>query len=284
MPTDVKQIKTNADLRQDLARRYRSTATQGLDGLDPEQVDTDFERLMADGYVIMERLLSEEQIQAFRQEVTPFLQHTGRTSFEGARTQRVYDVLSKTRVLDPLAEHPRVLALLDRLFLPNYLLSQVQIINILPDERAQLLHHDDASYPFPRPRPPLGAATVWAIDDFTADNGATSIIPGSHRWDQQREPQPGEAIPCIMPAGSVVLFLGTTWHGGGANQSDQARLAATCQYCEPYLRQQENFLLEVSRDTARQLSENMLRMIGYSIHPPFYGMVNGMHPKRLLTE
>jgi ectoine hydroxylase-related dioxygenase (phytanoyl-CoA dioxygenase family) len=278
----VKQIKSNDDLKKDLAGRYRMTRSEGVEDLEPALVDADFQKLMRDGYVVIERLLSDEQIDAFRTGVEPLLHHTGRTSFEGARTQRVYDVFSKTRALDALTEHPRILALLDRLFLPNYLLSQAQIINILPGEDAQLLHHDDASYPFARPRPPLGAATVWAIDEFTAENGATSIIPGSHLWDQQRKPRPEEVMPCVMPAGSVVFFLGTTWHGGGANHSDRARLAATCQYCEPYLRQQENFLLEISRETALELSENLLRMIGYSIHPPFYGMVNGMHPKRLL--
>jgi ectoine hydroxylase-related dioxygenase (phytanoyl-CoA dioxygenase family) len=86
-----------------------------------------------------------------------------------------------------------------------------------------------------------------------------------------------------MPAGSCVLFLGTLWHGGGANSSDRPRLAVTAQYCEPWLRPQEAFTLSVGPDIAPVLSEDIQRMIGYSIHPPFVGMVDGMHPKRLLT-
>ena len=190
-------------------------------------------------------------------------------------------MLNKTRACDLIADHPRVLALLDRLLLPNYLLSMLQVINILPGEQAQMLHTDDAFYPLPRPRKALGAATIWAIDDFTADNGATDIIPGSHLWGEEA-PDPADRRPVVMPAGSCVFLLGTLWHGGGANRSDRPRLAVTAQYCEPWVRPQEAFTLSMTRDTVRAVSEDIRRMLGYSIHPPFIGQVDGMHPKRLL--
>lgn len=167
------------------------------------------------------------------------------------------------------------------MFLPNYLLSQAQVINILPGEAAQPLHHDDGFYRLPRPRAPLGAATVWAIDGFTAMNGATVVIPQSHSW-ADRMGEVTEALPAVMPAGSVIFFLGTTWHGGGANRSDNSRLAVTCQYCEPYLRQQENFLLELDSKTVASLAPELQSLVGYSVHPPFMGMVDGKHPLRLL--
>ena len=85
-----------------------------------------------------------------------------------------------------------------------------------------------------------------------------------------------------MAAGSCVFFLGTLWHGGGANRSQHDRLAVTAQYCEPWLRPQEAFTLSATRDTVRVVSEDIRRMLGYSIHPPFIGQVDGMHPKRLL--
>ena len=87
-----------------------------------------------------------------------------------------------------------------------------------------------------------------------------------------------------MPAGSVVFYPGTFWHGGGANKTADARMAVTCQYCQPWLRQQENYSLSISREVVREVSEDIRRMLGYSIHAPFMGMVNGMHPKRLLEE
>jgi ectoine hydroxylase-related dioxygenase (phytanoyl-CoA dioxygenase family) len=213
--------------------------------------------------------------------VTPLLDKHGRNNFEGALTQRVYSVLNKTRACDRIVDHPRVLALLDRLFLPNYLLSMLQVINILPGEAAQMLHSDDLFYPIPRPRAPLGAATIWAIDDFTDTNGATDIIPGSHAWGD-RVPSDAERRPVVMPAGSCVFFVGTLWHGGGANRSASPRLAVTAQYCEPWLRPQEAFTLSATRDTVRAVSEDIRRMLGYSIFPPFIGQVDGMHPKRLL--
>ncbi|WP_371319989.1 phytanoyl-CoA dioxygenase family protein [Pseudomonas gingeri] len=280
--SSAKQIQSQDDLRRDLAGTFRATRSTGYEDIPSDVINEDYERLMRDGYVILPNLLSEAQLLRVRQASADHLGATGRNTFEGELTQRVYDVFSKTRSVDPLAEHPRVLALLDRLLQPNYLLSQTQIINILPKSPAQLIHHDDAAYPVPRPRPPLGAATVWAIDPFTRENGATVVVPGSHKWPEGRTPNPEELVPCEMPAGSAVLFLGTLWHGGGANTSAGPRLAVTSQYCEPWVRQQENFILEVSRETVRQLSENLIRMIGYSVYPPFFGMVNGMHPKRLL--
>ena len=269
-------------LSSDLAGTYPRTASAGAT-VDPAVVDADLASVRRDGYVILPDVLSTGQIDEIRSAVLPLLDRQGRNAFEGRATQRLYSVLNKTRTCDVIADHPRVLALLDRLLLPNYLLSMLQVINILPGEQAQMLHTDDAFYPLPRPRKALGAATIWAIDDFTADNGATDIIAGSHRWGEEH-PDPAERQPVVMPAGSCVFFLGTLWHGGGANRSDRPRLAVTAQYCEPWVRPQEAFTLSMNRETVRAVSEDIRRMLGYSIHPPFIGQVDGMHPKRLLDE
>lgn len=269
-------------LSKDLAGTHRRTASAGQT-VDSAVADADLAAVLRDGYVVMPDLLDAGQLEEIRAAVTPLLDHHGRNSFEGGLTQRVYSVLNKTRVCDVIAEHTRVLALLDRMLLPNYLLSMLQVINILPGEQAQMLHTDDGFYPIPRPRKALGAATIWAIDDFTADNGATDVIVGSHLWGDQ-DPDPAQRQPVVMSAGSCVFFPGTLWHGGGANRSAAARLAVTAQYCEPWVRPQEAFTLSTSRDTARAVSEDIRRMLGYSIHPPFIGQVDGMHPKRLLEE
>jgi ectoine hydroxylase-related dioxygenase (phytanoyl-CoA dioxygenase family) len=281
MNTDEESVTTLEDLRGDLAQRYKWTPSGGS-MVDSAVVDADLAALARDGYVVWENLLDAEQCREIREVVRPWLGHTGRNSFEGRRTQRVYSVLSRTRVCDRLVDNPRVLATLDRLLMPNYLLSALQAINIQPGESAQMAHHDDGFYPIPRPREPLAAATIWAIDDFTADNGATVVVPGSHRWGKRR-PGPGDpALPVVMPAGSCVFFVGTLWHGGGANTSAHDRLAVTAQYCQPWLRPMEAFTLSVSRDIARNVSDDIQRMLGYSIHPPFVGAVDGLHPLRLL--
>ncbi|MEH6490564.1 phytanoyl-CoA dioxygenase family protein [Halopseudomonas sp.] len=273
-------------LKSGYAKAYQSTAGS-QQAVDAAELDSLHMALMREGYVILERIVAEDQLEPIRQQLLGLLpQQGGRNGFEGTRTQRLYGVISKTLACNPLVEHPLVLGLLDRVLAPNYLLSQLQVINILPGEQAQPLHHDDAFYPVPRPRAHFGAATIIALDDFTAENGATVVIPRSHTWDGHvpTEKDCASSIPIIMPKGSMVLFLGTLWHGGGANYSSKPRLAATAQYCEPWARQQENFSLSVSPERARECSAHIQRMLGYSIHPPFMGMVNGMHPRRLLDN
>ena len=274
------KILSQDDLDLDLAGTHKFHQRQNT--IDPAQTQAEYDLLMRDGFVILENLLNEAEINELKRQSDPHLTHHGRNNFEGFKTQRIYNVFTKMRALDPLAEHPRVLALLDKLFMPNYRLSQALLINIMPGEEAQPFHCDDTFYKWPRPRPALGAATIMAVDEFTGDNGSTVYIPGSHTWDEERQPTREEAIPAILKPGSAIFFLGTLWHGGGANTTNHSRLAATCQYCEPWLRQQANFCLEVPKETVAGLSEPMKSMLGYSIHPPFMGMVNGMHPKRLL--
>lgn len=266
----------------DHARKYRQLKPAA--DRQSAETDADFDVLMKQGFVIIERLLSEEQCEAIKAEGLGLLGYTGRNAFEEHKTQRVYNVLAKTEMADELATHPRILGLLDKLFRPGFLLSQSQIINIQPGENAQGLHFDESFYRIPRPRAPLGAATVWAIDAFTSDNGATVVIPESHHWDDDRIGTREEAIPAAMPQGSVIFFLGTTWHGGGQNQSNCARFAITHQYCDAYMRQQENYLLELSKERVREMSPELQSLVGYNIYPPFMGMVDGMHPLRTLER
>jgi Phytanoyl-CoA dioxygenase (PhyH) len=278
MSVDVTSLD---DLSGDLAGTHRRSESAGA-SVDAAVAEADLAKLRRDGYVILPDLLSPSELDEIRAAVEPLLHKTGRNAFEGRTTQRVYSVLNKTRSCDRIADHPRVLALLDRLLMPNYLLSMLQVINILPGEKAQMLHFDDAFYPLPRPRAALSAATIWAIDDFTDTNGATDIVPGSHEWGDVPDAPEDQREPVVMSAGSCVFFVGTLWHGGGANRSKNPRLAVTAQYCEPWLRTQEAFTLSITRDTVRAVSEDIRRMLGYSIHPPFVGQVDGMHPKRLL--
>ena len=270
----------------DHAKKYRSTAgsQEAIEETIKRRCLDDLER---DGFTIVENVLDAAVTDHIREAVDPLFVHDGgRNAFEGFQTRRLYSPIDDTEALDQIVEHPLALGLLDELFEPNYLLSQLQVIDIAPGEAAQGLHPDDSFYPWPRPRPALGAATIFAIDDFTADNGATVVIPGSHRYDDHfpTDQEIATAIPAVMPKGSMLFFLGTTWHGGGANHTDRARMCVTAQYCRPWCRPQENFSLSVTRERAARSSEHMQRLLGYSIHPPFMGFVRGMHPKRLFEE
>ncbi len=281
--TDVED--TQAYLGSDLAGTYGFTRSEAAASIDPAMLEEQHQQLLRDGFIVLRDMVTAETLEALRGAATPLLDRMGRNSFEGERTQRIYSLPAKLREADPFIEHPLILAHLDRLLMPNYLLSQAQIINIKTESPAQLLHMDDGFYPWPRPRPAISVATVFALDDFTGDNGATVAIPGSHRWGEERRPEPSDPrVKAVMPAGSCILFLGNLWHGGGENASGADRLALTAQYCEPWARTQENFFLAVPPATVAELSEDLRRMLGYSIHPPFMGMVDGMHPKRLLPE
>jgi len=279
-----KRVFTNEDGSAIAEVLARHAAVPPRPGIDPARADGLVARVREDGFVILPDVLRPNEIDRIRQEVSPLLEHDGRTEFEGYRTRRVYSVIEKTLALNPLVEHPLVLALLDRLFMPNYLLSQLQAIEIHPGEVRQPLHHDDGFYPIPRPRAPIGAATILAVDDFTETNGATLMIPKSHTWGDvaPADIDSNALVPVVMPSGSAVFFLGTLWHCAGANRSGAPRMAATAQYCEPWARQQENYSLAISRERARQCSETIQGLLGYSMLFPFIGFVNGRDPKRLL--
>src|SRR5262249_23755845 len=178
----------------------------------------------------------------------------------------------------------RVMAILDRVLMKNFLISTLQSIRLHPGEAEQAWHTDDGFYIGPRPRPStLAVSVIWAIEDFTEDNGATQMIPGSHRWGAEHpDEREFEPVAAVMPAGSAIVFDGALWHRGGANRSQGTRLALSPQYCQPWLRPQESQLLIVPPDAARACSDRMRAMLGYSIHPPFIGQVDGMHPLRLV--
>jgi len=171
---------------------------------------------------------------------------------------------------------PRVLALNDYFLDPGYLLSVLQSIQINPGEAEQRLHHDDGFCNMPRPRRALGTGVIAALDDFTAENGATCMIPGSHTWGDRRG-EPSETIPIVMPAGSVAFFLSTTWHGGGQNSTSKPRRSILVQYCQPYIRPIENQFLAVDPRKLDEMPEQIVDMMGYQLHNTFIGYVSALH-------
>ncbi len=282
-------------------------------GADLAAVERSVAEIRRRGFVVLEGFLAPADIAAMRTALRPHLRSElfGRNDFEGIRTERVYSLVGLAPIFADLVEHPYILALCDAFLATNYLLTASQAINLHPDETAQPLHTDDAFYLLPRPRNAVSLSTIYALDAFTVENGATQIIPESHTWADEsierllatvdfatapreaRQPRPPGPLPptleqrlvdLTMDAGSVVVFLGTLLHRGGANRSTQSRLALSNQYCEPWARQQENYTLSVPKETARTLSPRVQALLGYSIHPPFMGHVRGMHPLRVLGE
>jgi ectoine hydroxylase-related dioxygenase (phytanoyl-CoA dioxygenase family) len=242
-------------------------------------------RLLDDGYVAVSGLLSPAELRAARADLDRVLATTppGRNSFEGRDTQRVYALFAKTRAMDAAAVHPLLLAVLDEV-LGHYQLSAPVGIRIGPGEQAQVLHRDDSVYPLPPGGPPVVVNTMWPFDEFTPENGATRLVPGSHRWAPGRRPEPGEEIlTATMAPGSALFYLGSLWHGGGANRTRRPRLGVILEYAAGWLRPQENHCLAVPREVARQLPERLQELLGYDIYPPFLGYVDGRHPRKVLS-
>jgi ectoine hydroxylase-related dioxygenase (phytanoyl-CoA dioxygenase family) len=243
--------------------------------------------LCREGFVVLPAVIGPEEISRIREQLAPYLDGRlfGRNEFEGFRSERVYALLAKAPAIATLVEHPAVLALLDELLHPGYLLSANLAINVHPGETAQSWHTDDGYCRIQRPRPPMGVSAIWAIDEFTDDNGATELIPGSHTWDSEPARVDDRDIErVVMPAGSVVVFFGTLLHRGGANRSNRSRLAVTPQYCEPWIRQIETMSLAVPPAVASTFSSRVQALLGYGIYPPFIGYVDGRDPRRLLAQ
>ena len=243
------------------------------------------ERLLDDGYVVVTGMLPPAEVAAARADLDRILAatKTGRNAFEGFSTQRVYALFAKTRTFDRAAVSPLLLAVLDRV-LGHYQLSAPVGIRIGPGERAQILHRDDAVYPLPEPHPPVVVNTMWPLDEFTEANGATRFVPGSHRWEAGRSPGDGDRLlTATMSPGSAMFYLGSLWHGGGANRTGAPRLGVILEYAAAWLRPQENHCLAVPRATVAGLPERLQELLGYDIYPPFLGYVDGVHPRKALA-
>jgi ectoine hydroxylase-related dioxygenase (phytanoyl-CoA dioxygenase family) len=257
-------------------------------------------QLQEKGYALIPDFLSAEQLLKVNALCDSLLgDHTGRNNFEGHQTERIYTLVARDRVFQDIVEDARIMALCDALFLPNYLLTASQAIVISPGESPQPWHTDDAFYPIPRPRSMISLSTIVAVDAFTAENGGTEVIPGSHLWnddkvagyyrsgDVELDPQfadklAGRGVPIEMASGTCVVFAGTLLHRGGANNSNGTRRAFSNQYCQPWARTQENFFLAVPPDEAAKMSPKLQSLLGYSIHPPFMGQVTASHPLKAL--
>ncbi len=243
------------------------------------------QRLIEDGYVVVSGMMPDADVEAAKADLGRVLEatKTGRNAFEGFSTQRIYALFAKTRTFDEAAIHPLLLAVMDTV-LGHYQLSAPVGIRIGPGEQAQVLHTDDMIYPIPQPHPPVVVNTMWPLDEFTEANGATRFIAGSHRWEPGRRPTADDVVSyAAISPGSAMFYLGSLWHGGGANRTSRPRLGVILEYAAAWLRQQENHCLAVPRSTVRQLPDRLAELLGYNIYPPFVGYVDGSHPRKVLS-
>ena len=240
-------------------------------------------RLDHDGYVVLPQRIGGEELAAAREEIAVLLAaaYWG-SGFDGSRTRRVWALLAKTRCMDRAALDPVVLDTVEQMIGPGAQFSLTYATEVHPGQDAQMLHYEQGIYPLPRDRDVMVTA-IWALDDFTADNGATRVIPGSHR---QAEAQSGtsEAMPVEMPAGSVLLFTGRLWHSAGANTGTTPRLGVVIDYAQPWLRPCEAHTLSADPGQVRQLPQRLQELLGFNQPSPYLGFINGRHPREWLLD
>lgn len=238
------------------------------------------------GACVVTDALSPQRLAQVEAELTPWFEAAacGEGPFFGRRTRRFSALFAKSVSTIPLAIDPLVLLAAETMLGAGgrgcdcIQLNLTQAIGIGPGEPAQHPHRDDDFFPFPHAGAELMINALWTIDPFTAANGATCIAPGSHRWDRKRAATPDQFIPAEAPPGAVTLWLGATLHGGGPNTTEAIRRGVVMSYSAGWLAPAEKLLLSISPALARTLPERLQRLIGYQIHRPNLGWVEGRDP------
>src|SRR5262245_54572224 len=252
-------------------------------------VDLHVKEVADQGYTIVRDAIEPDLVDALNDSLSRlerFLDvQPSPNSFEGHKTLRVYNLLAYDDVWERIPVHGSVLPIVEGVLDPGCLISSLSSIAILPGETAQPIHADDQLIPIPKPHPPTVCNSMWALTDFTEANGATRIIPGSHLADCSPDyGAPYDSIAAEMPKGSVLIWHGSLWHGGGANTTDEKRVGIAMNYCAGYIRQQENQQLGLSRETVEGFSPRLRELVGYSVYNMLIGHINKQSPEHLLLE
>ncbi len=254
------------------------------------QLEPHLAELREQGFTILERAIEPELVAALATAIRRVERESGAAPrgnpAEGFATLRTYNLLAKDPVFQAMPVHPAVLPLVERVLDPGCLLSGMTAIDIGPGERPQPIHPDDLVMTVPRPHPPLMCTTIWALTDFTEANGATRILPGTHREPGLPDPvAPRSSIPAEVAAGSVIVLDGSLWHGGGGNTTaDEWRIGVNVQYCAGFCRPQQNQYLGVPLEITRTFSDRLLELCGYSLYKGIMGHIDGRSPAVVLGD
>ena len=252
--------------------------------------------LQADGAVVVEGAVPTATLEGLNSDLDRFVDELGvglrdpvnerMVEFYGGSTVRFDGLPAKSPSFVELLQLPMLQGVADVLLKPNcedYLLNTAQLIEIRPGETAQMIHRDEDAWPhLPPQKPQLEVEAMFALTDFTIANGATNVVPGSHLWAPKRQPEPHEILQAEMPAGSALVYLGSTLHGGGANTtSGTIRRGMFLGLVVGWLRTEENTFLTVPIDAARDMPVRVQELLGYKAHGPI-GVVDVGSPMVML--
>lgn len=243
----------------------------------------------ADGYAIIHDVIDDDACHQLIAEIDrverEFDITFGQNGFEGFETRRIFNLIARGPSFRDLVINQTILQSIEGLLGEDFLLSGTTSMHIGPGETIQPLHSDDGMITLPRPHPATMVTTLWALSTFTSQNGATRLIPGSHKL-KGITPGSGhedDILLAEMPAGSVLILHGSTWHGGGANTTAQVdRYGLSIQYVAGWCRQQQNLMLGTPRDIVASYPRRLQELIGYSMYRNVMGHVDRAHPLSLL--
>ena len=241
------------------------------------------------GWTVIEDAIEPDLLDALLGDLDRLVDELGikpaSNSFEGTNTLRVYNLLARRELWWQVPVHPVVLPVVESVLDRGCLVSSLSSIDIRPGEVAQPIHADDQLIPIPKPHPATVCNTMWALTDFTEANGATRVISGSHLRDHS--PEFGryyDSEPAVMRRGSVLVWHGSLWHGGGANRSDARRVGIAMNYCAGYIRQQENQQLGIPAGDVARMPRRLQDLVGYGIYNGLIGHIDKQRPADLLEH
>jgi len=247
------------------------------------------EQIEKDGYTILEGAIEPDRVAALREDLLRLERELGvqpaQNDFEGRRTWRIYNLLVHGALYERIPVHEKVLPVVEGVLDDGCLISSLSSISIGPGETAQPIHADDQLIPLDKPHRAIVCNTMWALTDFSEANGATRLVPGSHKADDS--PRYGAdypSIPAEMKAGSVLVWHGSLWHGGGANRTGERRVGIAMNYCAGFIRQQENQQLGIPREIAARFAPRLQRLVGYGVYRHLIGHIDKRDPIALLGE
>jgi len=251
-----------------------------------DEVATHVARIADVGYTIIEDVIDPGFVDSVTDDLLRLEDELGivpaTNEFEGSHTVRIYNLLVRGGLYEAVPVHPGVLPVVEGVLDQGCLISSLSSIAIDPGETAQPIHADDQVIPLAKPHVPTVCNTMWAFTDFTEANGATRIIPGSHLREDPDLFATYDSIPAEMPSGSVLVWHGSLWHGGGANLSDERRIGVAMNYCAGFIRQQENQQLGIPVDVARGFAPRLRELVGYGVYRGLIGHIDKRNPAILL--
>ena len=252
-------------------------------------VDAHLAEIAGEGFTILRDVFDADRAAALIAELegleTTLRVGPGTNGFEGYKTVRIYNLLAHGAEFEPIAIDPVVLPVVEGVLDDGCLISSLSSIAIGPGERSQPIHADDQVMPLAKPHVPTVCNTMWALTDFIEANGATRVIPRSHLADH--DPTYGQhydSIPAEMPAGSVLVWHGSLWHGGGANTTDRRRYGIAMNYCAGWVRQQENQQLGLPLDVVANFPARLQELCGFGVYRGLIGHIEKSTPARRLLS